>query len=1191
MAQEKDKGSVFGRIGHFLIQRWVISGIGALAFALLLWFLGPLLSFLSGAIVRLAIVVLIAAVWLIANLVLDLRAARRNSAMIAKATDVSQDKGVTADKASQDEAGTLRERLEEALAELRKSQSAGRSGQYLYQFPWYILIGPPGSGKTTALTNSGLKFPLSKKFGKDPLRGVGGTRNCDWWLSDEAILLDTAGRYTTQDSNEAVDQKAWLSFLRLLKEFRPRQPINGALVAIGLPDLLQMSASERSNHAHAIKNRLAELKREFGLKLPVYVIFTKADRIAGFTEFFDDLDREGRTNVWGMTFKLEMDSQSTASPAEEFNPEFERLVERLNQRLLERVHEERDSDRRGRIYGFPLQFGTLKPMLHDFLAEIFDATRFEDRQLLRGVYFTSATQEGTPIDRLMGSMSRAFGLADKAAPMLGGAGRSYFLTRLLKDVIFEEASLAGADPRAERRERLMRHAALAAVAVVAFFLIGAWVVSYLGNSALIADEQKAKDAYVAAATPLVQPTVADDNIATVMPVLDQLRGLPAGYDSAQAGAPLLRRFGLNTAPKLESQAVRAYRRALNGMLLPRLLVGIETQLKNNIDKPEYVNVFLPLYLELGGQGPLDKTLVNTAVSSLWGPRAYPNLQPADSTKRLQAHVDALVEEPVTPIALDAGLLMRARAVVANIPFPARAYSAIKESAAAKALPEWRIADHIGAATNQVLTRVSGKPLSQGVPGFFTYDGFNKVLLPQMPAAIKQVTDASWILGAQAGQPAGQDMNALREQIAAAYAADFISAWDQVLSDVTIIPFRNAQDAADVLGRLSQPSSPLKLFLVAAAQETTMNRATGGNNPAAAALAGAKAAANAAAGSAAGVLGSLAPAGDTAPKTAANTIDSHFQPLHDFVANAAAGQSQLDDVMKQLAQASTEIGGAPGAPGAPGAAPGGGTLARLGQQASRLPPPLGGILATATGKSTDIAAGASRKSIQDIYASTVLAFCRQAIDGRYPFARASTIDVGLSDFQQLMRPGGLLDSFFQTNLKPYVDTSGTPWKNQKANGADLGLSRAGLAEFELAQKIREDFFGANGAAIMAEFTLSPIEASSDVTQGSLDVEGQVLNFMRGQTPSQKMQWPAPNSSDKARLTLTRANGQPAVIETAGPWAFFRLLDRAKMDASLPDQMTIGFDANGATASFRLRASSVRNPFHARNLAQFQCAPQL
>jgi type VI secretion system protein ImpL len=319
--------------------------------------------------------------------------------------------------------------------------------------------------------------------------------------------------------------------------------------------------------------------------------------------------------------------------------------------------------------------------------------------------------------------------------------------------------------------------------------------------------------------------------------------------------------------------------------------------------------------------------------------------------------------------------------------------------------------------------------------------------------------------------------------------------------------------------------------------------------------------------------------------AANAIDGHFQPLHDFVAGAAAGQSQLDDTMKQLAQAAAEIGA-----GAP-AAPGGGTMARLGQQASRLPPPLGGILAKVTGTSTGIAAGASRKSIQDIYASTVLPFCKQAIDGRYPFARASTVDVGLSDFQQLMRPGGLMDSFFQTNLKPYVDTSSPPWKNQRANGVDLGLSRATLTQFELAQKIREDFFGANGAAITAEFTLSPIETSSDVTQGTLDVEGQVLTFMRGQTPSQKMQWPAPNSSDHARLTLMRANGQPAIVETMGPWAFFRLLDRAKMDSSLPDQMTIGFEANGATASFRLRASSVRNPFHSRNLAQFQCAAQL
>ena len=69
-----------------------------------------------------------------------------------------------------------------------------------------MFIGAPGSGKTTALVNSGLQFPLAERFGKAAIRGVGGTRNCDWWFTDEAVLLDTAGRYTTQESNERSRQ-------------------------------------------------------------------------------------------------------------------------------------------------------------------------------------------------------------------------------------------------------------------------------------------------------------------------------------------------------------------------------------------------------------------------------------------------------------------------------------------------------------------------------------------------------------------------------------------------------------------------------------------------------------------------------------------------------------------------------------------------------------------------------------------------------------------------------------------------------------------------------------------------------------------------------------------------------------------------------------------------------------------------
>jgi type VI secretion system protein ImpL len=1181
------KSSAMKRVVANLASRWVLSGVGALALALLVWFLAPFFDFFSGSVVRLTLIAVIAVCWLVVNLVLDLRAARRNAQMIAQVTEDPAGKSPReADRASEEETHVLRERLEDALAELKRSQSGSRGRQYLYELPWYILIGPPGSGKTTALVNSGLNFPLSNKFGKDPLRGVGGTRNCDWWFCDDAILLDTAGRYTTQDSNEAADHQAWLGFLKLLKQHRPRQPVNGVLIAIGIPDLLQMPGGERSKHARAIKSRLGELQHEFGMRLPVYVIFTKADRIAGFTEFFGDLDRHGRMEVWGTTFPLER-SRKADGLISLFDTEFDAIIERLNDRLLERVQDERDPDRRGRAFGFPVQFNSVKPLLRDFLRETFDSTRFEEQPMLRGAYFTSATQEGTPIDRLMGAMARAFGLADKAPPSLSGGGRSYFLTRLLTDVVFEEASLAGANPNAERRERFIRQGALAAVAAVCFAVLGAWTLSYLGNRTLIADEERARDGYVNLASPLIAPTVSDDEVSRIMPVLDQLRGLPAGYDSANQGVAMIRRFGLNTSPKLESQAVRAYYRALDSFLLPRLLVGIGTQLRNNIDKPDFVNVFLPLYLMLGGQGPIDRELTKTSIVTLWGPRAYPNLAPQDSAAKLARHVDALLQQPITPIALDGALIAQARQVMASIPVSARAYAVIKDSPQAKSLPEWRVVDHAGAATNQVLTRASGKPLSEGVPGFFTYDGLNKVLLPQIPVAIKQITEASWVLGPDRQPPVNQAQ--LRNEIAGAYASDFIAAWDQLLSDVTIVPFKNSQDATEILGRLSGPGSPLKTFLIAAAQETTMNRGAAAAalaNPAGAAAQAARGAINSAVGSAASVLNTVAPATAATMEPASAAIDAHFRQLHEFVAGAQTGMSQLDGVLKQLSDASAQLaslssGGAP---------PNGAAAAQLTQLASRLPPPLGGIVAKASGASSDIAAGASRKSIQDAYVATVLPLCRQALDGRYPFVGTSSVDIGLGDFQQLFKPGGVLDAFFSMNLKPYVDTSKTPWTNQKAAGADLGLSRATLAQFETAQRIRDSFFS-NGGNITNEFTLTPAEFGGDVDQIVFDVGGQVLTATHGQTPSLKMMWPPQNSSDRARLTITRTNGQTAVIDASGPWALFRLLDKARIDATLPDQMTVAFDVNGATATFRLRAQSVRNPFHSRDAAQFQCVPQL
>ena len=228
----------------FFKSRWLISIIGLTVLGLLIWYAGPLIAIagkvpLADPIIRIICILAIVLLWALNNLRIQMRVNRANSQLMG---DASLQLSGVSDPHEQDhgEAEILRERFEEALHVLKKTSKNGKVGS-IYDMPWYMIIGPPGSGKTTALMNSGLSFPLADKFGKEALRGIGGTRNCDWWFTNQAVLIDTAGRYTTQDSDSAQDSAAWQSFLSLLKTHRKRKPINGVLLSISLADLLTQS--------------------------------------------------------------------------------------------------------------------------------------------------------------------------------------------------------------------------------------------------------------------------------------------------------------------------------------------------------------------------------------------------------------------------------------------------------------------------------------------------------------------------------------------------------------------------------------------------------------------------------------------------------------------------------------------------------------------------------------------------------------------------------------------------------------------------------------------------------------------------------------------------------------------------------------------------------------------------------------
>src|SRR5262249_30622836 len=274
-----------------------------------------------------------------------------------------------------------------------------------------------------------------------------------------------------------------------------------------------------------------------------YVLFTKLDLIAGFVEFFDDLGREAREQVWGMTFVLPKRGEE-GSVIAAYPGEFDALVGRLNDRLIERVQQETDIQRRALIFGFPQQIASLKAMTSELLTEVFEPNRYQQPIRLRGIYFSSGTQDGTPIDRLMGAMAASFGISRQQVAAFSGTGRSYFLSRLVRNVIFGEASLVSADSKVEKRARLIHYGVLGIAAACILMVTGAWTSAYFDNIGMISTIEKQVAEYNERARSVQLDRITNSDLRPVLPLLAMARDLPGGYSERDATSPLVVQLGL-----------------------------------------------------------------------------------------------------------------------------------------------------------------------------------------------------------------------------------------------------------------------------------------------------------------------------------------------------------------------------------------------------------------------------------------------------------------------------------------------------------------------------------------------------------------------------------------------------------------------------------------------------------------------
>jgi len=1192
------------RLLGFLGARWFLTLLGTAALAALVWFLGPLFGFagrepLAPESARWWTIGSLFALWALVQIVSAVTARLRNRRLMAQLAAGPEPAPDPARLASEEELQTLRERFDQALQVLRGSEGRRRlGGHWVYQLPWYLIIGPPGCGKTTALVNSGLRFPLAEQLGQDAIHGIGGTRNCDWWFTDEAVILDTAGRYTTQDSYAEVDSAAWGGFLGLLKKHRPRRPINGVLVAISLSDLLQQSQGEREAHARAIRARVQELYGTFSIRVPIYVLFMKADLLAGFSELFADLGQEGRAQVWGMTFPFD-DGKGTEPSLGAFATEHRGLANRLDQRLLGRMQQERDPSKRALIFSFPRQFAGLGETLSQFLDLTFAPSRYEARPLVRGVYFTSGTQTGTPIDRVLSAIAANFGLGRQGPSPFTGTAKSFFVNRLFKDLIFPEAALAGLDPRLERRRLWIRRGAYAGVAGIALLAAVAWTTSYTRNRAYVtevAGSVSAIEGQIEALAP------SDRNPLGILPLLDAARAIPGGYGERDAHAPWSMGLGLYQGDKLGSQASRSYRRLLHKTLLPRVMLRLEDQIRGGAADPDLLYETLGVYLMLDDPARYDPAVVQRWVTRDWE-RNLSRGTTKEQQEALRGHLTALLETPPTPLPLelDGRLIQEARDILNNAPLATRIYERLKRDGVGPDIPDFTIAQAAGDLSRLVLTRPSGKPLTQGIPALYTYAGYHRGFDAATGRLLDAAAEEAWVLGPKASvAPGTPEAARLIEEVRERYFRDYVEQWEGLLNDIALVPARDIQHAAEIARILADPkASPMRRLLSAAADETELDRPP---QPTADGDAAGRAALGAL-GKAGGTIGGLTRRVERffgeAPTTAEDTgeppeaaVSRRFAWLRDLVRGDEGQSPPIEAVQQQLTQLQqylSAIAAAEATGRSTLAAGEGKEIQEAKQAAARLPQPVGGLMDALAQDSATLIAGGARARVNNLWTSQVLPFCREAISGRYPLERGSRREATLQDFGRLFGPGGLLDTFFSENLSKIADTSRRTWRWA---GGGIGIPNAVLAQFQRAATIREAFFAGGGKLPGVTFALTPTRMDSSVSQLILDIGGQILDYRHGPPRAQTFQWPSPDAIGRARVVFVGVDGRESSFTEDGPWAWFRALDRARIQATRQEELfRVRFSSGGMSADLDLRAASVRNPFELQELRGFHCPERL
>ncbi|EPB6745270.1 type VI secretion system protein TssA [Escherichia coli] len=207
---------------------------------------------------------------------------------------------------------------------------------------------------------------------------------------------------------------------------------------------------------------------------------------------------------------------------------------------------------------------------------------------------------------------------------------------------------------------------------------------------------------------------------------------------------------------------------------------------------------------------------------------------------------------------------------------------------------------------------------------------------------------------------------------------------------------------------------------------------------------------------------------------------------------------------------------------------------------------------------------------------------EQLANNYPFNPRSAQDASLDAFERFFKPDGILDTFYQQNLKLFIDND----LSLEDGDNNVIIREDIIAQLETAQKIRDIFFSKQNG-LGTSFAVETVSLSGNKRRSVLNLDGQLVDYSQGRNYTAHLVWPNNmREGNESKLTLIGTSGNaPRSISFSGPWAQFRLFGAGQLTGVQDGNFTVRFSVDGGAMTYRVHTDTEDNPFSGGLFSQF------